>query len=520
MSGLLAHAEVACFRSLVAERLGLFFEDGKLDFLCDVLRQRMESTGSGHFSSYKRRLSSPANDPEEVRAVAEQLTVGETYFFRYADHFSAFKEVVLPDRIRAQDGRRQLRILSAGCASGEEAYSLAIVVRDALSDLPSWSISIQGIDVNAAVVKKASRARYTTWSLRETPGELRTKYFSASGRDFLLDDAIRSMVTFQERNLVEDAPSFWRPDAFDVVFCRNVTMYFTPEAAQSVIKRIAGSLAPGGFLFLGHAETLRGISQDFHLRHTHETFYYQRMEGSEARGTTIWPLDSARSDPSAPSTHLLAAPSDSWFDIIQRASDRIANLTEAKTGSPIPVANAARQETSTQVPSPAAAWDRTLAIDLLRREKFAAATDLLLALPPESKSDPDAQLLLAVLFTNRGNLSDAEKVCQQLLKLDELNAGAHYLMALCREHAGDRDGAIEHDQMAVYLDSAFAMPHLHMGLVAKRSGKVDTAKGELTRALALLAREDTSRIFLFGGGFTREALSEFCRTELLACEGG
>src|SRR5882757_3801204 len=271
VSGALDRAEVDCFRSLVAERLGLFFEDGKLDFLGDVLRRRMESTGSERFSSYKRRLSSSASDPEEVRAVAEQLTVGETYFFRYADHIRAFTEAVLPDRIRAQDRRRQLRILSAGCASGEEAYSLAIVIREALSDLASWSITIQGIDVNPSVVKKASRGRYTTWSLRETTGDLRTKYFSASGRDFQLDETVRSMVTFQERNLVEDAPSFWRPDAFDVVFCRNVTMYFTPEAAQSVVKRIATSLTPGGFLFLGHAETLRGISHDFHLRHTHET---------------------------------------------------------------------------------------------------------------------------------------------------------------------------------------------------------------------------------------------------------
>src|SRR5258708_40085276 len=90
------------------------------------------------------------------------------------------------------------------------------------------------------------------------------------------------MVTFEERNLVDEGPLFWQRDAFDVVFCRNVTMYFTLEAARSVIARIAQSLTSGGFLFLGHAETLRGISQDFHLRHTHETFYYQRRDAHAA----------------------------------------------------------------------------------------------------------------------------------------------------------------------------------------------------------------------------------------------
>jgi chemotaxis protein methyltransferase CheR len=124
-----------------------------------------------------------------------------------------------------------------------------------------------------------------------------------------------------------------------------------------------------------------------------------------------------------------------------------------------------------------------------------------------------------VLLTNRGELPEAQRVCQQVLELDELNAGAHYLMALCREHAGDRDGAIEHDQAATYLDSAFAMPHLHLGLVAKRSADLQTARRELAHALPLLAREDASRILLFGGGFTRGALVEFCRAELHASGG-
>jgi chemotaxis protein methyltransferase CheR len=165
------------------------------------------------------------------------------------------------------------------------------------------------------------------------------------------------------------------------------------------------------------------------------------------------------------------------------------------------------------------AWDRTVAIELLRREKFSEAMDLLRALPAESKTDPDAQLLIAVLLTNGGDLPEAEKVCRHVLNLDELNAGAHYLMALCREHAGDQASAVQHDQTAAYLDSAFAMPHLHLGLVAKRSADMETARRELGRALPLLDREDASRILLFGGGFTREALVEFCRAELRACGG-
>jgi chemotaxis protein methyltransferase CheR len=208
----------------------------------------------------------------------------------------------------------------------------------------------------------------------------------------------------------------------------------------------------------------------------------------------------------------LVEPNDSWFSAIRRASERIASLTEVNNGTGV------RMPAGESKPRPMA-WDRAVAIELLRREKFSEAMDLLRALPSESNTDPDAQLLIAVLLTNGGDLPEAERVCRHVLNLDELNAGAHYLMALCREHAGDRAGAVQHDQTATYLDSAFAMPHLHLGLVAKRSADVEAARRELGRALPLLDREDASRILLFGGGFTREALVEFCRAELRACGG-
>ena len=516
MTTTIDRAAVETFRSFVAQRLGLNFDDSKQDFLEDVLRQRMESTGCHRFWPYQQLVSS---SEKELRAVAEQLTVCETYFFRYSDHFRVFTEVVVPERIRARDGRRELRILSAGCASGEEAYSLAILIREELPQLESWNITIQGIDVNPAVVARAVQAKYTTWSLRDTPANLRMAYFRNEGRDLMLNSAVRSMATFEERNLVDEDPLFWQGGAFDVVFCRNVIMYFTLEAARLVIARIAQSLAPGGFLFLGHAETLRGLSQDFHLRHTHETFYYQHRDAHESRGDAAFVNASPAIGPSPVQIPAMTGPSDSWFDIIRRASDRITHLANGKSSQ----ATAGLKDAGMQPPSPAAwpvaAWDRTLAVELLRSEKFAEAIELVHALPPGLKADPDVQLLLAVLLTNRGDLAEAEKVCLGLLKLDDLNAGAHYLMALSREHAGDRSAAAEHDQAAVYLDSSFAMPHLHLGLVAKRSGDMETAKRELEQALTLLVREDASRILLFGGGFTREALSEFCRAELRRCGG-
>ena len=494
-------ADVEKFRAFVSRRVGPHFEDDKLEYLADVLRQRMQASGCPGFGAYEGWLD--RNLQKETRALAEQLTISETYFFRYGDHFRAFVEVVLPERTRAKDGRRRLNVLSAGCASGEEAYSLAILIREHVPDPQSCSVKLQGIDINPTMVERAGRARYLTWSLRETSPKLRASHFRPEGREFQLHESVRELATFHERNLLDDDPLFWHPGAFDVVFCRNVLMYFSPETMRAVVARIHASLAPGGFLFLGHAETLRGTSQDFHLRHTHETFYYQRREAGE--GGRPEPA------PRAPEPgHTLAATPDlqdaSWVDAIHRSSDRIAELASA---SPRP----------SQAPAPAP-LDLRPAVELLRSERFDEAMDLLHALPSSAKDDPDAQLLRAVLLTNGSKLREAEQVCAGILAADELNAGAHYLMALCREHAGDRGAAFDHAQTATYLDAGFAMPHLHLGLLARRAGDLAQARAELGRALELLAREDASRILLFGGGFSREALVALCRSELRASGGG
>src|SRR5262249_44898097 len=175
-----------------------------------------------------------------------------------------------------------------------------------------------GPHATPAAIELPRRARYSEWSLRDTPAELRAKYFRTAGRDHHLVDAVKSLVAFEERNLVDEDAAFWQPELFDVVFCRNVLMYFTPEALQAIVGRIVRSLAPGGFLFLGYAENLRGIVKDVHLRHSNDTFYYQRHTVEEIR---------------AP------GPPVDWADAVGRSSARVTTLTR-----PPPAPRAAESE--------------------------------------------------------------------------------------------------------------------------------------------------------------------------------
>jgi chemotaxis protein methyltransferase CheR len=508
MSGHGTGDDVQRFRRALAGGYGWHFDDTKLGFLGEVLQRGAQACGKS-VTIYLEQLEAGSLAPLATGSLAHELTVAETYFFRNIDQFRAVADVVLPDRRRAQTSAGPLRLMSAGCASGEEPYSLAILAREHGLTTDA-AVAILGVDVNPAVLEKAAEGCYSPWSLRETPADVQQRWFRAEGRHFRLDPAIRSTVRFEALNLAEGHPDLWLPDRFDVVFCRNVLMYFAPSAARALIERITRSLAPGGYLFLGHAETLRGLSQDFHLCHTHDTFYYQRKDRLQRPAPVVaaaaLPAVADDVPPAAPDPDWAAT----WLDTVQRSADRIQTLTAGSSSRPAPLAAG-----SPAVPSP----DLATAIELLKRERYTDALEWLDTLPIRSAHDPDVLLLRAALLTHSGQLAAAELTCQALLALDGLHAGAHYLLALCREEAGDPQGAWDHDQSAVYLDPAFAMPRLHLGLLARRSGERETARQELGQALMLLQREDTSRLLLFGGGFSREALVALCRAVLVKCGG-
>ena len=504
--------ELDRFRMTILDRLGLHFADERTADLTSLLRARAEASADGRIDAYLARLQAGSGSRDEIRALARELTVGETFFLRSPAQFDALAGAVVPTLARAA-ATRTIRILSAGCATGEEAYSIGIVARERFPDLAPL-VRIQAIDANVRALEKAVVGRYSSWSLRDTPSEIRTRYFSASGPDVVLDESVRRMVVFEERNLAQDDPLFWAADAFDVVFCRNVIMYFSQSAAKALVSRFARSLVPGGHLFLGHAESLRGLSDEFELCHTHHTFYYRRASTFHARPLPLAPTvrapdETPRGELEPAHAPTSAVPIDAWMAEIQRAAAHIDLLARAP-------AEPSAADSNSSSPAPTDGNGLSEVVELLRREHFSDALARLRALPAASSAEPHAQLLLAVALTNAGEVGEAERACRRLLALQPRNPGGHYLMALCGERAGDVGAAGRHDRIAATCDPSFSMPHLHLGLLAKRSGDREAARVELARALELLAFEDESRIVLFGGGFRRDALVELCRASLRA----
>jgi chemotaxis protein methyltransferase CheR len=454
------------FRERLADRLGWVFADNDLGQLSRVLHHRAAELGLSP-AAYLNRLSGldGRGDPAELSRLAEELSITEPYFFRHSEQFRALTEEVLPARVRARAGQRTLRLLSVGCSSGEEPYSLAIAAREAHPGT-DWLVSVLGLDANPAVLRKATRAHYSAWSLRETPDNLRERWFHPAGADYELNSTIRETVTFRQHNVAEDDPALWSPGRYDVIFCRNLLMYLTGATAGALVARMTGALAAGGCLFLGHTDSLGSHPSGLEIRQSHHTFYYRRP------------------DPAA--TADLAPP------------------PRAVTASP-------RRKVP---PPPQGGTDRYVrALALLKDERFGDALALLEA-DPDPRPQPGDILLNGVLLTLVGRLDEAEILCRRLLDADGLYADAHHLLAVCLEGGASVDVAIEHYRLAAYLDPSFALPRLRLGLLSRRRGDDRTAGAELDRALHLLRDEREERIVLFGGGFGRVALSALCRTEL------
>ena len=495
------------FRTLIADRLGLTFEDDKLDWLAELLARRTRASGGMEVHRYLSGLAMSA-DGEEWTALLPELTVAETYFFRHVEQFHALAERLLPDRAMAVQGRRPLRILSAGCATGEEAYSVAMTVAS-MPQAGAWDVRIDAIDVNPVVLTRARHAVYRGWSLRETPDTMRQRWFRKEGHDYLLDERIRTMVSFSRGNLADDGDACWQPGTYDIVLCRNVLMYFDAPRMQAALARLTRAMAPEAYLLLGHAESLRGLSSSFRLRHSHGTFYYQLDDATTPRHDA----DDETGHGSRPPKR----DASQWFQSIGESAERVRALADGGQ-SPRPrvleSASTAHQADPLTPPAPHADAPSAASSELMAlfgQERFQEALSLLEHEQPQGESlAPWLSVVYAMLLMHAGRRDDAEAVCHRQLARHPFHADLHHALALCLEAAGQPGEAMESDQAASFLDPAFAMPHVHIGLMARKSGDAETSRRACAMALRLLPRESDERIQLFAGGFSREALRDLC----------
>jgi chemotaxis protein methyltransferase CheR len=439
-------------------------------------------------TAYARDLLAAQLTKRQIEVLAGALTVGETYFFRDARSFETLAEHVFAELIRARRGNeRRLRIWSAGCCTGEEAYSVAILLDQLLPDISDWQITLLATDINTRFLQKAVEGTFSEWSFRGAPLWLKERYFRpVAGHRFALLPRIKSLVTFAHLNLGEDVyPSLSNnTNAMDLILCRNVLMYFSAERAGRVIRNFHRSLVTNGVLLVSAVETSLQFGTHFVATPFAGATLYRKNSEFDSTVVEIPPK---------------AAPT------IACGGSDFAALLHA---SEYEVAPVQQEAPGTDEPSDVYAT----ALALFERGRYVEAASTLRADVDAAAPAVDSATLLARIYANLGDLSEARSWAEHAIAADKTNAMSHYLRAVILQEQSLIADALTALQRTLYLEPDFVLAHFALGNLEQRQGRRRIAARHFSNALHLLGKFGDNEVLPHSGGMAAGQLKEMLQS--------
>ncbi|MBM6583166.1 hypothetical protein ILT44_23470 [Microvirga sp. BT689] len=454
-------------KSRVIERTGHFYYQDKDDLLWERVRKRLRATGLSDSSAYLNLLDDPISGPAEWGKLETEITIGETFFFRYAEQFTALRETILPEIIERKAATRRLRIWSAGCSTGAEPYSLAVLVNELLGEsLGAWRVSILGTDINDSFLKAARQARFGKWALRSMPDEQRERYFVSAGKEqWEVRPEFRSVVRFERHNLLSllEGTSPLEMTDFDLILCRNVLIYFHPDTVTRIVGALHDRLADEGWMLLGHAEPNPTFSS--------------MMQALNLPGTAAYRRGSGEAPLPAPAAVQTKVSLQNWTPLLpgpkpDEPAGRQASLRRAKVSPKAPA-------------SPA----------------------------PRDASDSVGEIRMRA---NAGDFTAAADLCQRALVQQPLSSVLHFYHGLILRGLDRPEEAEKSFLKSLYLDKNFVMAHYHLGLLLLADGRLDSGRRSLTNAIQVAAAMLDDSLIEEGDGLTAKELRDLVRIHLEA----
>lgn len=253
-------SEFNFIREIIGEHTGIVLSDVKRNMVYSRLSRRLRALKMNSFSEYCDLLR--AEDKNELVNFVNAITTNLTSFFREKHHFEYMKEVLIPQIISQNDGRKRIRIWSAGCSTGEEPYTIAMVLKEAISNISSWDIKVLATDLDSNVVATAKAGIYAEERIEGIEGSLKKRWFTRKDGQVQVSSDLKELITFNQMNLMHTWP-FKGP--FDLIFCRNVVIYFSKDTQRELVSRYADLTKEKGYLFLGHSESLFKVSEHYKL---------------------------------------------------------------------------------------------------------------------------------------------------------------------------------------------------------------------------------------------------------------
>jgi chemotaxis protein methyltransferase CheR len=274
----LADPELVKIRDLLYRVSGIYQTETKFNLLAARCRRRMQSLSATSFAEYFLRLTASTDVNDEIRLLLNEITIGETYFFRSAPQINALTKVVFPEVVarKADAAVKRIRLWSAGCSTGEEPYTMAILSRHYLSPQhQGWNLEVAATDLNDKSLLKCGSGVYDDYAVRKIAPDIRREYFVADGPAFKVSDGLRSLVSFARLNF-EDQHAMQAMQGFDIIVCCNVLIYFDDVSKQRAVSHFFRALLPGGHFFVGDCESLYRIPNDFRLVHFPDVTAYRK----------------------------------------------------------------------------------------------------------------------------------------------------------------------------------------------------------------------------------------------------
>ncbi len=467
MSGgrlVLTDAHFTHLRSLLSELAGLVFDDTRRESMAFCIAERLRETTAPDVASYLELLQ----DPQERQALLDEVTIQETHFFRNPPQMRALRAQVIPELLAhaATHGRR-LRIWSAGCSTGEEAYSIAMLLRELMPTTAGWDVKIVASDVSERALEQARQGRYGGRAVQmASPTDL-ARFFQPVRGGFEVRPEVRELVEFRHHNLVTEPPPFEPAERVDLVLCRNVTIYFSRDTTRALMQRLHTVLRDGGYLFLGHSETLWQVSQDFRLvalgSGSDAAFVYRRLDRPE--------------------------PTEAGLALAPPALERRSILADRRTLSTGPPEG--REQLR------------------VRPRRTAPALEPAQAEPPAIASEVTAPQVRRAL--REGRYDDAVRLAGLLIDALPLEAEAFYLRGLALVSGGEDAVALVDLRKAVYLDPGAGLAHFLLAGALARTGAGAAAAREFAAAADALAARPPSPDTAELGGRSVQELAALCR---------
>lgn len=270
--------EFRLLREFIAEEFGLLIDEGRASFLQSRLLSRLQELRLDSFSDYYAYLRFSPRGGSEHQQLISVITNNETYFFREDAQLQVLAGHILPELKgkKQRSGEKRIRIYSAGCSSGEEVYTIAMLLLESGHFLWDWDIMVTGIDIDPLMIERAREGIYSGRAFQATPDRYLERYFAKTGDCFTIKNSLRRITRFVEGNLLRLDP-FQESDPADIIFCRNVFIYFSEDTTRRIVESFAGLLEPDGLLFLGHSESLSRLTSRYQpIRHPGAIIYRKR----------------------------------------------------------------------------------------------------------------------------------------------------------------------------------------------------------------------------------------------------